>query len=74
MVLTTAIQLWNLYSYIYPDWFQKETHLEKDIQKLEKSNKSQEDCMIVNSKKAELKTIQKKKEKKTPPCMCIIMF
>ena len=37
---------------------QKEIDLEKDIQKLEKSNKSQEDCM--DGKKSELKAIREK--------------
>ena len=37
----------------------KTIHLEKDIQKLGKSNKSQEDCM--NGKKAELKAIREKR-------------
>ena len=39
----------------------KEIDLEKDIQKLEKSDKSQEDCMIMNGKKAELKAIREKR-------------
>ncbi len=39
----------------------KETDLEKDIQKLEKSDKSQQDCMITNDKKAELKAIREKR-------------
>ena len=36
---------------------QKEIDLEKDIKKLEKRKKSQEDCMIMNGKKAGLKAI-----------------
>ena len=39
----------------------KEIDLEKDSQKLEKSDKGQEDCMIMNGKKAELKAIQDKR-------------
>ena len=39
----------------------KETDLEKDIQKLEKSDKSQEDCMVMNGKKAELKAKREKR-------------
>ena len=39
----------------------KETDLEKDIQKLEKSDKSQQDCMTTNDKKAELKAIREKR-------------
>ena len=39
----------------------KEIDLEKDIQKLEKSDKSQQDCMIMNGKKAELKAIREKR-------------
>ena len=41
--------------------YQKETDLETDIQKLEKSNKSQEDCMIMNGKKVELKVVWEKR-------------
>ena len=36
----------------------KEIYLEKDIQKLEKSDKSQQDCMTTNDKKAELKALR----------------
>ena len=39
----------------------KEIDLEKDIQKLEKSDKSQEDCMLMNGRKAELKAIREKR-------------
>ena len=39
----------------------KEIDLEKDIQKLEKNDKNQEDCMILNGKKAELKAIREKR-------------
>ena len=39
----------------------KEIDLEKDIQKLQKSDKSQEDCMIMNGKKTELKAIREKR-------------
>ena len=39
---------------------QKEIDLEKDIHKLEKRNKNQEDCMIMNGKKTELKAIREK--------------
>ena len=43
---------------------QKETDLETDIQKLKKSQKkSQEDCMITNGKKAELKALWEKELK-----------
>ena len=39
----------------------KETDLEKDIQKLEKSDRSQQDCMIMNGKKADPKVIREKR-------------